>query len=803
MSRLLSALAVVALLLTTNGVFAQDIPPAAEKIELERSNKARSKYVSLHKQLGRLRGQFEEQDGRQAATSLKNALRDLDAAQSKNANLDLSAEKAELDVYTVLVGDLVELQKRTVARDKVLKKFDKEVTKLESFIEKAATRKSKPEKFESGYDKAAKLLADAAEADPDYDVSANEAVLEGFRADYQIAAAGFIELQTFGTLDKALAKLAKEVETVGYAVEKLDSKEQRALDNGEPLTIERVEKARQVFAKIFETKQTEKPNLDFSKVESQLASIDADIADLYARNTDAAVSEYFDDKGTEIDNFIASVTQINESGNNRYDSDFDAPRESLAMLGALLDRAETDYPEAKTGDLKERHADLTKRLASAGALNTKVREAYDYFTKAGGTLGYIARSGPDDIAYSSDTIFQSGIESFDVAELRERLAVPETQAVHSRQAVAEAVRMIDASASGNTFVDGVKRLIKQSNDKNRSSVDRQNNLNSAKRIAGIAKKFRPEDDRYDTLINQVEKRIAALQEQDVVQAAAASTGELHLSKIDRIVFHSAPLTIGNEDESLISDSFVAGTPIYGTAYLSQSLLDLSRNGDNPDRIDLEMSISGDQCGGYPTGRVQNIARDQMGQTYLQFALFPALDGYEYEHLNDAHLTFVQCQELNATVGDEPVVVRLGLRDMKTGGEDSLTGSFMLTYDSGANERIAATLASLTEMRIDATRLPEARMEDSALEALMLDNAQYVDGEPVRAVLSRERWSVFKNELDIPTSQMLYGHLAVKTAEGRCFFQEVAIEAIYVGGAYGAARADGPKGPAREIRCENI
>ena len=872
---------VVGLAFGSGAALAADPPPPTAQIELDKSNKARSKYNALHNRLTKLREQFEAGDGKRMLSTLKSAKKELDKSKKLDPSLDLSGEEAEIIAYGDIAAALVAKLETAKARDKALKKFESEAKKVDRLVKNAESGKSKNDEFEKKIEAAAAHLKSAVDADPDFDPSEGNARLEDFRTsyaragkvyivksqtklfesetkklssliqkasrskiepedfaagveraeasieaiatgdpdfdlsemkeqlvslqnDFEVASTGRAEGVHLKAINKAIANLEGVITRSDYQVTRLDAKEREAIEAGAPVEIEDISKAWEGLTTSIETAKAEQPDMDLTAIEVRTEELDDITDELLSKNTDEAINLYFARQSAPVAKWIDDVSRNNQSGSFFEPSEFTEYATTLSALDTLLGKLETAYPDADQDDVRTEYAAMSEAFDIVSTKNGNVRSAYAYYKNSSGILSSFANFGRSDVSYYLDEIRGSGIQGFDVDELRERLANRDpNEGLSAAQDTIRNLAIIDEMASGTAFVDGIKQQIKTSNDSQRSIADRTKALDAAELLAALGQKFRPEDSRYPAMAEQVEKRQAKIQAENAERFASASTGPFHLENMDSIVFHTAPLTIGSEDTSLISDTFEAGEPIYGTAYLSKSILDLATDSDRPENVSLSFDIGGTECSGYARGKVAGLTRDEVGNTYIQFAMLPDVSSYEYEHENDAHLSFAHCQEVNAITGEEPVRVGLGLRNARTGETTGLSGKFTLKYSEDSEERIKPIVAKLQEMRLDATRLPVAQLDDPALESLMLENAQYVDGEPVRAVLSSKIWHIYKNELDIPIEKYIYGHVAVKTAEARCFFYQVTVEAAYTGGAYGAPRPDGPKSGAREIRCDNI
>lgn len=265
------------------------------------------------------------------------------------------------------------------------------------------------------------------------------------------------------------------------------------------------------------------------------------------------------------------------------------------------------------------------------------------------------------------------------------------------------------------------------------------------------------------------------------------TSDFHANNAGKIVFSKSPVTIKQEQENALTNSFKAGDDIYLSAYLLRKL-------ENLGSISILMFLDGKTNS--DAGVELNVANaTDAVKSYYTYALVPS----EANSANKTVLADFAEAFANCMPGEHKVLVQL---------QSSLyilaSGEFTIDLKSG-KDYYRERAEKIRSIQLDAVRLEKPAMSNPALEQQMMKitSEQFPDMTPLRVSIADKTWTIVRHEI---TGEILFrtlgAEVAVKTASGTCKVFYLGFKQEYNGSGYGPTEHYSVGG-SYEIKCENV
>lgn len=265
------------------------------------------------------------------------------------------------------------------------------------------------------------------------------------------------------------------------------------------------------------------------------------------------------------------------------------------------------------------------------------------------------------------------------------------------------------------------------------------------------------------------------------------TSDFHAKNAGKIVFSKSPVTIKQEQENALTNSFNAGDDIYLSAYLLRKL-------ENLGSISILMFLDGKTNS--DAGVELNVANaTDAVKSYYTYALVPS----EANSANKTVLADFAEAFANCMPGEHKVLVQL-----QSSMYILASGEFTINLKSG-KDYYRERAEKIRSIQLDAVRLEKPAMSNPALEQQMMKvtGDLFPDLTPLRVSIADKTWTIVKHEY---TGEILYrtigAEVAVKTASGTCKVFYLGFKQEYNGSGYGPTEHYSVGG-SYEIKCENV
>jgi hypothetical protein len=270
-------------------------------------------------------------------------------------------------------------------------------------------------------------------------------------------------------------------------------------------------------------------------------------------------------------------------------------------------------------------------------------------------------------------------------------------------------------------------------------------------------------------------------------SAANYTSDLHAKNAGKIVFSTNPIQMGSENEGAFKNAFNSSETVYGMMYLKTNLSAVQGTGS----ITTKIFANGTQIADHDW----KAAADQQKNTYNEFEIMPAPASAQ----TYGALKFYEAFSSKLLSGSNTIKVQLLDDDQNVVAE----GEFTLDCSSGTDD-ITARYKELKEIRLEKVRMPQATINDPALEASMVAAmpAQNWPETAMRAVITGDGWITHRGIMGEILFREMYAAVAFKTPEGTCKIFYMSFKQDYNGSGYGKTQYYSVGG-SEEIKCENV
>ncbi|MBN2728316.1 MAG: hypothetical protein JXR53_03750 [Bacteroidales bacterium] len=270
-------------------------------------------------------------------------------------------------------------------------------------------------------------------------------------------------------------------------------------------------------------------------------------------------------------------------------------------------------------------------------------------------------------------------------------------------------------------------------------------------------------------------------------SAANYTSDLHAKNAGKIVFSTNPIQMGSENEGAFKNAFNSSETVYGMMYLKTNLSAVQGTGF----ITTKVFANGTQIADHDW----KAAADQQKNTYNEFEIMPAPASAQ----TYGALKFYEAFSSKLLSGSNTIKVQLLDDDQNVVAE----GEFTLDC-SGGTDNITARYKELKNIRLEKVRMPQAKINDPALEASMVAAmpAQNWPETAMRAVITGDGWITHRGIMGEILFREMYAAVAFKTPEGTCKIFYMSFKQDYNGSGYGKTQYYSVGG-SEEIKCENV
>ncbi|MEM5566408.1 hypothetical protein WNY78_14905 [Psychroserpens sp. AS72] len=289
-------------------------------------------------------------------------------------------------------------------------------------------------------------------------------------------------------------------------------------------------------------------------------------------------------------------------------------------------------------------------------------------------------------------------------------------------------------------------------------------LEATKIFCELLLKFAPNNPKATQWLNQVEAEISKK------SSGIIFASQMHKTHLNKMLFSTKEISIGNETESDFSKTFKSGDYIYATLYLPSTLRQLT---DSYAANNMEVKING-----MPVAESSHtaiwITTPMQEKNYLQFAILPSI-AWKQKHGNfyvenklRTHEAIAEQLLKAGAYSNVTVEVRVIFR----GTNSNIKGSFTIDQSGGTNHLIDIVSREENDRLKDA-KLPNAEMSNSNLESQALSIMRKKSGSSKtysKAIITSPNWNYDKNWNDAIVSRSLIIALVSKEHDGKCMYQ---------------------------------
>ena len=269
------------------------------------------------------------------------------------------------------------------------------------------------------------------------------------------------------------------------------------------------------------------------------------------------------------------------------------------------------------------------------------------------------------------------------------------------------------------------------------------------------------------------------------------TSQIHRANVGKIVWAKERIKFDAQDQIQLATTFNSNDPIYGRVYLSKSLMRLGAedNGGKCPNSDGNYRIKA-----YIDSQSKGILNEQWVDTstwttvQINLNLSPG-DSVDTQNVDVPN-------KWSAMLKDLPDGPHQGKIELWGGPKDC-----ELNYAEGG-----FTLNKGGTVKLEASKLPEAKMSNPALEQEMIDAAKgrgWTNETPIKVVIIEPEWRIIRDAFNNITDREINTHVALKRVkDGTCRANDISFRQPYQGNdKYGKTQFYGFGLKSYDVSCE--
>ncbi len=267
-------------------------------------------------------------------------------------------------------------------------------------------------------------------------------------------------------------------------------------------------------------------------------------------------------------------------------------------------------------------------------------------------------------------------------------------------------------------------------------------------------------------------------------SAAVFTSPIHKENAGKIVFSNKPIIIKQENAGQFKNEFNGGDDIYAMLYFDGTILDKTRLTNTAEIFFL---VDGNE----KVKHKLKFSKEENLNTFFPLEIAP--DPNTCKTPNGIVFT-----KILSEMSPRKHTIKVFCKQDDIIAE----GEFMIDGSSGI-EKYTKKLKDLEQWAINQVRMPEAMMNDKAIESKMKQAIKRAGWQVsvLRIVICHAEWQFEKNDLGITLNRFLRTAVAYKTKEGKCNIGWVYFYEEKVGSAWGDMKIENIDDV--EINCNNV
>jgi hypothetical protein len=289
----------------------------------------------------------------------------------------------------------------------------------------------------------------------------------------------------------------------------------------------------------------------------------------------------------------------------------------------------------------------------------------------------------------------------------------------------------------------------------------------------------------NTTVQDLNKEAKAALEKMAGSLSSMYTSPFHKQNAGKTVFSKSPIEIKNEDPGAITNKFIAGDFIYGMFYLKGTFKELTQSKYN---LITKIIVDGNEKASHEF----TLSEESAEITYLSTEIIP-------DPATSRTRGCVKFSKGLANLSPRKHKVQVILSS-----SDGILSEGELELDcTQGQENLQKIASALAQKQLDAVRMPEAGMNNPALEKDIKAVLSDWEEKPLRVIITSTDWKINRNAVTgIIEFRDIWTAVAVKSPDGKCKIFYLSFRQDYNGKSYGKTRK-WAVGDSEEISCANI